>query len=256
MEWNVRLAVAMAVSLIGAVVAGLTVWWAATQPTNYQPQQVPVAQRPVVREVPPVGVHLRGGEALEARARIDALQQRLRQQTRLVALKNRELQDMREAIRQLRVDLADSLNQATLAELELLATPPESPRDNAAEPPAEASPSAQPSAQSGLDEELQAAELELSLEEANARAAQLEAVLANRRSAKLAALKRIGPAAVDGLIEALESPRVEVRLWACDALADLGQDAMEAEEALRMLLDDSDAEVRVRATVALQRIRE
>lgn len=70
-----------------------------------------------------------------------------------------------------------------------------------------------------------------------------------------AALVRIGPPAVPGLIAALESPHIETRIWAAETLRALGTDAEAATAALELSRSDADPDVRAAVEDALAAIR-
>ena len=68
------------------------------------------------------------------------------------------------------------------------------------------------------------------------------------------ALGRVGEAGVPYLGKALSSPHAKTRVWATDALVDIGEKAAPAAEALLGALDDPDDEVRTYAPQAIEHL--
>lgn len=77
-----------------------------------------------------------------------------------------------------------------------------------------------------------------------------------QRDALTNALATLGAASVPALVEALASPRVEVRAHAADALGHLGDEASGAVDTLTVAASDADADVRLAAVAALGQLGE
>lgn len=113
------------------------------------------------------------------------------------------------------------------------------------------------------DSELEAELIEVrrELDEANAELveAQVSAFLRSQESVQSRAdeaLIAIGPAAVPYLVEALTDEQATTRKWAVELLGRIGADAAPAKDALWVVAEDQDLDVRQAALDALARIEE
>lgn len=276
MDWNSRFITAV-VALFGTfslLVIGL--WWAIG--IDPAPSLQPVdarAVRPALASAPRRS-YLRGSEAMRARARIDELETQLDRSQRLIERKNQSLDLMRGELLELRQRASEaealsgmvfsaaqnhvetqepSIDDALLGfdEPEILEQPDmpdaeslpmlegEDPVDGAAETDGEAAGTAD------MANELMALRQAL---------ANVESELVLTQLARAEVVKAIGADGLDGLIASLESPRAEVRVWACDALGEMGLAAADAFAVLQQMRNDPNQRVRDRAAWALTQVRE
>ena len=265
MEWNVRFMTAM-VALFGSLaIAVVGIWWATSESPPYPTIDRTPLPQVSSQKAPKGAIYVRGTDSMRLRARLDELQEQVRRQERLIAAKNRELEEKQSTLVTLRAEVKSSYDFANM----LLAAADAAEDGSDSKPPVNQQPAVGPAAntlnidplvpaETGAprleDPDPRPSETELALQNLRQRLTVLESDAALRRAAQMEVVRRIGAEAVNGLIDSLESPRAEVRAWACDALADLGTDAADAVPALRLLANDADPEVRIRAAVALQAI--
>ncbi|MCA9175558.1 MAG: HEAT repeat domain-containing protein [Planctomycetales bacterium] len=267
MDWNARFITSM-VALFGCLAIFVVgIWWSMGDPIELP--EPPTSEPAIATGVTARqgGTYLRGAEALRARARIDELEESGRSQERLLDSKNEELDEARRELLRLRADLAaanefnDILVRAAAqtpaapappAPLgsELLAVEPTAEPTGPANPADPATPSPESESADGD------ADTDTALQTARQRLADLEAERMIEQIAAADTMRLIGAPAVDGLIRALQSPRADVRRWACNRLGDLGQVAGEAIPYLVLLRSDQDESVRDRASAAIARIQE
>ena len=280
MDWNSRFITAMVAlfATLSLLVVGL--WWAIGIDSAPALQQ---ASAPVVRPARATGPrksYLRGSEAMRARARIEDLETQLDRSQRLIDRKNQSLEAMRQQLLELRSrareaeelsglvfsaaqDHVEAQEESIAESLLGFADPPEGetegePFTDLDNPLAEnpADPTTQEDASEPAEAEPDAAQLENELMEVRTALANVESELVLTQLARAEVIKSIGPDGLNGLIASLESPRAEVRAWACDALGEMGLEAAAAFAVLQQMRNDPDARVRERAAWAVTQVRE